>query len=363
MSQSYADFLRVEDREFHSLDEVTSHIRDNVDYDKIKGDLSVIGSVSDFETKEEFIESLSPHFTVEMRSGDLFLLNSRKLDVPYYVYVSDEFPIFLTTGRKTRDFPKTIDAYLKSERNIGRMWISKTDMEDLRQRVIRTYPDVIIPYFTASRSKHSEIQAQRRPRRKRTIQYYGNDGRESFEEMKYEYGVLPTNIKFQLANEFKLRVTTRGVFTIKDGGLEEVFDVIEDSIERLKEIKEAIDDSGYSVRTNKFNERRTIPLSRPWAIHLSEPLDGDDARQFEDEEALSEWEFDLGDIDYAFTSERSHFKAEFVDERTLGKTILRSKDGTIRVYPREETGIDQSLRVFEFLNDQIDPNSYATPVV
>jgi hypothetical protein len=353
----------VEDREFYSLDEVTSHIHSNVDYDKIQGDLSVIGSVSDFRGREEFVESLQPHFSIEKQSGDLYLLNSRKLDVPYYVYVSEEFPIFLTTGRKTQDFPETIDAYLKAERNIGRMWISKTDMEDLRQQIIREYPEVIIPYFTASRSKHSEIQARRRPRHKRTIQYYGNDGRETFEEMKYEYGVLPTNLKFQRANEFKLRVTTRGVFTIKDGGLEEVFEVIEDSIERLKEVKNAIDDSGFTFRTNKFNERRTMPLSRPWAIQLSESLDGADARQFEDEEALNEWEFDLGDIDYSFIEGRSYFSAEFVDERTLGKTILRSKDGAIRVYPREETGIDQSLRVFEFLNDQIDPNSYATPVV
>lgn len=363
MSTEYIDFLNIRGQEFLSLDEVTSYIKQTVDYDDIQGDLSVIGSVSDFENKDRFVQSLSSHFEVEQENGNLLLLNAKKLDVPYYVFVNEEFPIFLTTGRKTRDFPETIDAYLKAEQNIGRMWISKTDMEDLRQRIIREYPEVIIPYFTASRSQHSDIHAERRPRHKRTIQYYGSDGRESFEEMKHEYGVLPTNMKFQKANQFKLRVTMRGVFTIKDGGLEEVFTVIEDSIDRLREVKKAIDESGYSVRPNKYKEGRTMPLSRPWAVRLSDSLDGEDVRQFEDEEALQEWEFELGDIDYSFSAQHPYFSAELVDERTLGKTVLRSKNGTIRVYPREGTGIDQSLRVFEFLQDQIDPSSHATPVV
>ena len=293
--------------------------------------------------------------------GDLLLLDAHQLDIPYYLYLSDEFPIWFTTGRKTEDMPETIDAYLKGHRSIGRLWISKTEMENLRQRIVQNYPDVIMPYFTATRSRHSEIPAERRPRYERTFQYYGKDGLETFNEIKYEYGVLPTNLKFQKANDFKFRVTTRGVFTIKNGGLGEVLRVIEDSIDRLREVKQAIDTSGFKRLRNEFAGGQTIPESRPWAVQLDSPITEEDVELIESEE-LEEWEFNLGKIDVSFDREVPQFKAELIDDRSLGKTILRSHNDSIRIYPREHTGIDQSVRVFEFINDQLDPESTAIQV-
>lgn len=385
MSNDNPDFLKVDGEEFYSLEEVTAHIQETATLSDIDGDLSVIGSVCNFETTEDLIESVESHFFIEERHGDLLLLNAKKLDVPYYVYLSDEFPIWFTTGRKTEDMPESIDDYLKSEPHIGRMWISKTQMENLRQRIVNRYPDVLMPYFTASRSKHSEISANRRPRFERTFQYYGKDGLETFNEIKYEYGVLPTNLKFQKSNEFKFRVTTRGVFTIKNGGLSEVLTVIEDSIERLKEVKEAIDTSGFARTTNEFASGQTIPESRPWAVQLTEEVTESDIDRIKEE--VDEWEFNIGELDVSYgeglpdsegipsgegalqmeqkelmKGSSPSLKAELIDERSFGKTVLRTHENTIRVYPREQTGIDQSVRVFEFITDQIDPNAYATQV-
>lgn len=357
------DFLNAKGRDFEELDSVITHIAEEVDLSEIDGNLSVISAISDFEGFDQFERSLSSHFTLEQESGNLYLLNATKLDVPYYVYFDDpEFPIFLTTGRKTEDIPETLDEYILGEQEIGRLWISKTEMENLRQRIVDQYPEVIMPYFTARRSRHAEIDARRRPRHERTIQYYGKDGLETFDEMKFEYGVLPTNLKFQKANEFKFRVTTRGVFTIKHGGLADVLEVIENSIERLRRVKDAIDESGYSYVTNEFSQhQQTIPQSRPWAVTLSEPLTQHDIDRFRGEE-LEEWEFTLTDIDSTVAEDESYVRAELKDERTRAKSMLRSHNGSIRIYPREHTGIDQSIRVFEFINDQIDPDSYATPV-
>jgi hypothetical protein len=383
MAANDADFLNAAGEEFYSLEEVTTHITETATLADINGDLSVIGSVSDFSSTDEFLASLESHFFIEGRHGDLLLLNAKQLDVPYYVFLNDEFPIWFTTGRKTEDMPESIDAYLKSEIDIGRMWISKTQMENLRQRIVNRYPDVLMPYFTASRSKHSEISAQRRPRYERTFQYYGKDGLETFNEIKYEYGVLPTNLKFQRANEFKFRVTTRGVFTIKNGGLPEVLSVIHDSIERLQEVKEAIDTSGFKRLRNQFAGGQTIPESQPWAVHLNSSVTQADVERLEEE--IDEWEFNIGELSASFqdyvpgeeetvgdgsqaeqqrlTSEsKTRLKAELIDERSFGKTVLRSHEDTIRIYPREYTGIDQSVRIFEFITDQIDPDAYAMSV-
>lgn len=361
MAIARADFLRVGQRDFSSLEDVTSYITDNIDLGNIDGDLSVIGSVSDFQSQDEFIQSSSSHFSLEQQNGDLLLFNARKLDVPYYIYWDDDFPVWFTTGRKTEDISETIDEYLKSDPRIGRLWISKTEMEDLRQRIIQTYPNVLMTYFTATRSRHSEVDAQRRPRYERTFQYYGKDALETFNEVKYEYGVLPTNLKFQRANDFKFRVTKRGIFTVKNGGLGEVLTVIRDSIDRLQDVKEAIDSSEFSTKQNKFASDNPLPQSRPWEVQLQSPLTERDVNRFEGEE-LGEWEFTLSDLRASFDGDSVNFQAELLDDRTLGRTKLLSKDGSIRIYPREETGIDQSVRVYEFINDQIDPNAFARQV-
>jgi hypothetical protein len=83
--------------------------------------------------------------------------------------------------------------------------------------------------------------------------------------------------------------------------------------------------------------------------------------RFEGEE-LGEWEFTLSDLRASFDGDSVNFQAELLDDRTLGRTKLLSKDGSIRIYPREETGIDQSVRVYEFINDQIDPSAFARQV-
>lgn len=367
MPQWDTDFLNVGDAGFDSLDEVTSHISENVDLEELSGDLSIIGSLSNFRTPEEFRESISSHFNVELSAENIFLLNARYADVPYFVFLSDEgeeglFPIFFTSGRKTKDIPKTIDEYFKQELDIGRLWISKTEMEDLRQRISDSYDNILMPYFTATRSKHSETPARFRPRYDRTIQYYGDDGLATFEQMKYDYGVLPTNLKFQKANKFKFRVTTRGTFTIKNGGLDEVLSVIGDSINRLRDVKRAIDTSDFTTQPNKYARGRNLPQSRPWAVKLSNELDGDDIRRFRREELSEDWEFTLASLKEPDESDSSRFQATLIDERTPGKTVLRSWGPSLRIYPRKRTGVDQSIRIFEFINDQIDPEADATIV-
>lgn len=76
MAITRADFLRVGQRDFSSLEDVTSYISDNVDLGSIDGDLSVIGSVSDFQSQDEFIQSTSSHFSLEQQNGDLLLFNA-----------------------------------------------------------------------------------------------------------------------------------------------------------------------------------------------------------------------------------------------------------------------------------------------
>lgn len=361
MATKAVDFFGIEDRVFESLPDVTTYISREVDLGDINGDLSIIGSVSDFVSVDEFIQSAEAHFKVVQKNRNLILLDAKRFDVPYYVYWDDNFPIWFTTGRKTEDLPKTIDEYLLSEPRLGRLWISKREMENLRRRIIEGYPDVMMTYFTARRSRQSDIEAQRRPDVERTFQYYGKDALETFNEIKVQYGVLPTNLKFEKANEFKFRVTQKGIFTIKYGGIDEVLTVIQESINRLQSVKNAIDSSTFSSSSNKFVQGTSIPVSKPWAINLTSEIQQGDVERFQSEE-LDNWEFSITDLRSSFDYDPPVLQSTLLDTRTYGESYLHSKNNSLRVYPREGTGIDQSLRIFEFVKDQIDPSAEATPV-
>lgn len=361
------DFLQIDGADFDSLKGLTRHISENVDLSELQGDLSVLSGISNYKSRTKIKSSLGSHFEIYQDNGNTIVMNAKKRDVPYVVFLSDEgehglFPVFFTTGRKTKDIPETLDRYLKHELDVGRLWISKTEMENLRNRIIDTYPEVLMPYFAASRSRHTDVPARYRPRYERTIQYNGDDGLETFEQMKYDYGVLPTNLKFQKANEFKFRVNSRGIFTIKNAGMREVLSVIQDSITRLHDVKEAIDTSNFTEENNQYSHENSILLSRPWAISLTKKLESSDIRQFKQEELEKEWEFELGAIKEPSGNDDDRFEVELIDARVPGSTVLRSHKSSLRVYPRERTGIDQSIRVFEFVNDQIDPDAVATIV-
>lgn len=361
MSTKSVDFFGIGDRAFQSLPEVTSFIYEEVDLGEIDGDLSVIGSVSNFANLDTFIESSQSHFKILRKNRNLLLLDAKKFDVPYYLFWDEDFPIWFTTGRKTEDLPKTIDEYFKSEPRIGRLWISKREMENLRQRIVEGYPEVLMTYFTARRSRHSDIQAERRPDVERTFQYYGKDALETFNEIKVNYGVLPTNLKFHKPNNFKFRVTQKGIFTIKYGGIEEVLTVIQDSVNRLQNVKDAIDSSNFSTNTNKYSPESSIPISKPWEINLQSEIRQGDIDRFQSDE-LDTWEFSLTEIQSSFENDPPLFQTTLLDNRAYGKSIIHSKNSSLRVYPRKGTGIDQSLRIFEFVKDQIDPSAHATTV-
>lgn len=362
MPPQSTDFFQVEDRRFDSVEELISHVSETVDLGDLEGgDLNIIGTITNYGSFDELLSSIEPEFQVIQHNGQLARLNARQQNIPYYVYWQPDFPIWFTTGQKTDEIPQTIGKYLRNRGQIARLWISKREMEDLRRTLVRKDDSILMTYFSASRSRYSDQPAERRPNVDRAFQYYGRDALTTYEELKYEYGVLPTNLKFQKANEFKFRVANQGIFTIKDGGLSEVLEVIQNSIERLSEVKEAIDTADFSMVENKFVDSGKVPQSRPWTIHLNSQITAGEVDRFDDD-TLEEWEFQVSELQQSFDREVPHFKAKLRDKDTLEEIIVRSNNDRLRVYPQEKSGIGQYIRLFEFVADQIDPSAQASAV-
>lgn len=360
MTDNEADFLDAIDRGFSSRDDFISYIKEDADLNDLDNDLSIIGSICDHD-RSHFLESLSLHFDIIEENDDLLLLGASDEDVPYYVHLQDqEFPLFFAAANKTDEIPDTLVEYLRKDKEMSRMWVGKREMERLREQMVRDHNELIIPQFTAKRSKHTDIPAKKRPEYDRTIRYWADDGLEVYRHLKSRYGVLPTNIQFEDPGRFKFQITQDGVFTSIDGGVEQIAELITQSTERLRFIKQKINTSFYEENGSESLQEFSMPYSKPWAIQLDDRPAKSDIRHFEGNVAESNLEFSVIHFD-PYLDIRG-FDAELMDKNNYGKTAIRTKDTEIRVFPREATGIDQSIRIYNFVDDHIEPNPDAIEV-
>lgn len=350
------DFLDASDREFHSLNSVFSFL-ESVELKQLDNRLKIIGAISDFDSEDQFTQSLTSHFQISSTHGDLINLSARVSDgderVPYYVFLDDMFPIFFTTGTLTKEIPPTLQEYILNRSEMARMWIAKRQMERLRESVVSGNPYVIVPFFTGQRTKNVNISASKRPNTERTIVYYGDDGLETYREMKHQYGVLPSNIEFESPGHFHFRIKEQGIFTLMDSGVSQIYSLLSETKEHLQRVKNAIDTSSYGEESGQLLDR-PIPYSEPWGIRLESGLSESDISDFEAN--IEFGDRDMTVTEYSPSYNPNGFAAEVVDTEHYARAELKSTKDMIRIYPRGNTGIDQNVRLYNFVDDYIDPN-------
>lgn len=351
------DLLDDSEREFTSLQSFFNHLQMS-DLDSLEDNLKVIGSISDFQSNQEFVSSIESYFDIQSWHGQLINASAQISDddenpIPYYIFVDDTFPIFFTTGTLTKEIPPTLQEYLLSRREMSRMWIAKRQMERLRQTIVANHSHLLIPFFTGKRTRNVNIPAKRRGEMDRTIVYYGDDGLETFREMKHQYGILPANIDYEVPGQFKFRIKENGIFTLRDGGVREVFSVLEETKQHLANVKDAIDSSRYGTETSRLLERE-IPYSEPWGVDLESELAETDVSNFR--ENIEREDHDLTVTEYSPSYNPVGFSAEVVDTQNFARAEIRSAKDSIRIYPHESTDIDQNIRLYNFVDDYIDPH-------
>lgn len=358
------DFLELMDRQFSSADSLVHYIDQVADLASVSGEFNIFAAVNNLKTKEEFVTKIkaSDRLNIFEDSGDLKLVRGTHSDkyIYSYVYVQDDFPIFFTAANKTDEIPPTIWAFLRNTQNIGRLQLPKRSIDNLRTRLVEEYEDLVVPYFSARRSYDSNTPARRRPDVKRSIQYRGIDGIETYKEMRYNYGILPKIMVFERQHRFKFRVKQNGVFVHVDGDLFEIWSSLKQQMRRVKSIKESANTGGFGNVQSNFFEDRELHISSPWEIKIKEGIQQADLEGFRSHLSEDFYEFNVSE--YHSVSESTSFQAEVIDDSSHEILTLKSKDDRIRVFPREQTDIDQSVRIFNFVSDHFDSECEAREV-
>jgi hypothetical protein len=356
------DFVDAKGAQFKSMSGFFKYIDAESDLQSEGGNTNFVASVNNYQSRSGFFDSLESQFEILWAQGDLCLLaaNAAGKTVPYYAYYDDHFPVFVTTANITEEMPPTIEKYLQSDSQLGRFWMSMEQMDKLRRHISHKYPELVIPFYTAKYYKHSGKSPRRRPDVDRTISYWGEDGKESYKEMRSKYGVAPTNIRFSRPGDFKFGVKSEGVFTHMNGSVEEIWDLLESEKKRKLSVKNAINSGGRRETTSRIFGEIKVSGSDPWAVALSEKtIEDQDLTEFQKRVEDDKWDFNISERSMGSNS----FEMEIVDTVSYGRTELIGSNDQIRIYPIDGNDIDPQLRAFNLVQDHFDSACYAKEVV
>lgn len=272
----------------------------------------------------------------------------------FYLYYDEDtgITLFYTDQRKTKEIKYTVAKLLDENPGIHYLYIGPGLFRDIRREIIRNENIAEINKFVADRLEDSDYPCRIRPEVERTIQYYGDDGIETLEEMEENYGVRPRNITFNIPNKAKFRITRKGVFSLRRGDLTVLFEYIELCIEKALEIKEAYGESEFQMLAT--TESLSVPTSEPAAIDLSGTLEYSEVDKIKSR--MNEEGYLLVD---SFEQEGSlYFSSKVMDTKKQNKFRIKASENEIRVFPeKNDDNLGSFLRFHEFVQSNIDPDA------
>lgn len=350
-------FLDIEDKDFKDIQEFIYFLETE---GKIPSNLQVVATISNFSTIDLFINSLIKYgFSIEKEFGKLLLISKMLHDnkIFYYVFFDDRnnVPLFLTIARKTEDIPETLLNYVDRSKDISNLWITPKVMKELKDGLITEYEDLMITYFSAKRGTNTYIPAEYRPEVDRNIQYWGGDGKLTLDEMEFYYGVLPKIIEIKLPDGVWFRIDNKGIITLRQGDFSKIFEIIENVIDRLIRVRNAIGKSSYTIRKVGVNKQFANAVQTPWSVILPSGIGYEDIPSFCKAIQSEEWNFTL--LEHVLLNGSMFFSARIIDNNNSSVFDITTIGTKIDIYPVEKADIGSCMRFYEFVVENIDPQA------
>lgn len=331
--------------------------------EEIDNDLYIIAGLSQY-TEGRFHRILNDEgFTIE-DFGDISLVETPYTDsdgeegkASFYLHYDDHeggggVALFYTNQRKTEEIEGTVIPLLERYSGLYYLNVSPTLFRSIRQELISQDETAKIVEFVAHRSQDSDYPCRIRPETERTINYYGDDGFKALEELEQNYGVRPRYLKFDIPEKARFKVTRKGVFTLKKGNLNTLFDYVEFCIQESLKVKREYDGSNFEMVS--ATDTLSVPSSEPADIHLSGQLTFSQVPAIKAQMESADWVF----VDSYKQEGSVYFSGEVYDEKKEERFRLKATDDKIRVYPLEEEGdLGSFLRFYEFVQNQLDPEA------
>jgi hypothetical protein len=230
-------------------------------------------------------------------------------------------------------------------------------MIKIERMLFDAYPDTIIKYFSARRSKQLIFKSEKRPEYERTIEYTGLDGREVLDELKPLYGVTPRNVHFEIPNYALYKIHVRGHFSITKGGGKArryLLRIVEFALEDALSTRKTIESSSFKQLSIETQRKVLLfPKLKPWQITFSSDVDFDEGNALV--EILKTNGFDI----FGQVLEKGSLTLNgFITDRL--KDVIFTIDANsnrLIVAPLHQTSFDSFLRFYQVVIENFDPNA------
>jgi hypothetical protein len=232
------------------------------------------------------------------------------------------------------------------------MWIYPKIMKKIKDDLESQFDDMIITYFSAKRALNTDIPAEFRPEIERNIQYSGEDGKRTLNEMEHYYGVLPKILDIKLPNGVAFKIDNKGIITLRSGTLKDIFDLIQDVINRSIDVRDAINKSAYEIRWFGKDNRFSNAIQKPWAIKLATGMKSDDVPFFCETIENRNWNFTV--LEKFLINDEVLFTARIVDNNTGSHFDISTSIDKIEVFPVDQRDLRASIHFFAFVSENID---------
>jgi hypothetical protein len=268
--------------------------------------------------------------------------------------------IFITKWRKSDEIPNKLEEPLRFHSDIAQLWIKPLILSDMLDKLKENFRGLKVTWFSGI-SDPKYRRAIRRPEVKRTLQYSGDDGLETFDEMKREYGIMPKILEISIPNIGGYRIDYRGIVSVRKGSLKPIYNTILGAIEENQPWLHSFDKSKImSVQSKLSDYSLNIRKVFPWKVKLGRSLFINELTSFEHRISYEEELFSTMNR-YVRKDEDgsvSTYYSLYTDETNYNSfgVEFSGGDNCFSIYPHKYKSLPSMFNLINALHDNLEPS-------
>lgn len=305
---------------------------------------------------EELLQRVRGYFT-ETVQGDFHQLHStyEKLNKKFHVYLylyqhPDTGTPIVFTLNSYDDFRRTSKRMIEKTEDLYTLWIRPDEMAELREEVLDA-EGIRLTGFDYDTFGKDEHKGERRPGYKRSGSHDSEDAEHVLEEWKLEYGISPTQFRFDLPARGEFYFSNDGEFVLTEGDTRFLYeDVVESALQEAYPLSETVQSSELKVTSEggiDHIEERSLEMT------ITDTLDYDDVDSFVS--AMKQEDF------YPYSYQEAPgsllLSGRILDEQNGGMISVATDGETMAILPRYESGFDSLMRFYRFVVEEVDPQT------
>lgn len=307
-------------------------------------------------TWERLLEIASGYFSVK-EQGEFHQLytthmkHNKKFHVYLYLYQHPRTgsPIIFTLNSYD-DFRRAAHRMIQRTEDLYTLWIRPGETSELREQIL-DYEGIRLRGFDYDTFGKDEHKGQRRPGYRRSGSHDSEDAEHVLEEWKMEYGISPTQLRFDLPTKGQFHFSNDGEFVLTEGDTHFLYDeVVEPALKKSYPLSETVQSSELKVNTEEGIDQIE---ERPLEMTIDDSLDYEDV----DDLVSDMKEENFYPYSYQAAPGSLLLSGRIMDEQNGGMISVATDGETMTILPRYESGFDSLIRFYRFIVEQVDPET------